>query len=379
MFLAAGALPPPIALFKGGLSVSDIQRPTSAADTPCAWLPQQLLQLLPGVALSCVVVMAATLVSTLHGGPQFLYALFFGVAFHYLSHDVHSRPGIEFCARTVLRLGVGLLGARITAAQISGLGVVNRRHRDWRSRDQHAVRKRAGAAPGHEPRAIGVVGRLGRHLRRVGGAGDFSGAAAQQKSDRFTLMVVVTVTVLSTVAMVAYPLVARLLHLPPELAGLFLGGTIHDVAQVVGAGDMLNHETGDYATIVHLFRVSMLAVVVVVVVVSAMFKKEREQSADGTPAARQTLVPWFLWVFVALVNLNSLVAVPMTVQQGLGSVCRICLVVVIAALGIKTSFRQLARAGWKPFILLLVNPVDGRIRVARDLSEALVPPLPCCS
>lgn len=85
-------------------------------------MPQQLAQLLPGVALSGVIAMAATLVSTLHGGPQFLYALFFGVAFHHLSHDAHSRPGIEFSARTVLRLGVALLGARITASQIAGLG-----------------------------------------------------------------------------------------------------------------------------------------------------------------------------------------------------------------------------------------------------------------
>ena len=93
---------------------------TSAADTArSAWLPQHLLQLLPGAALSCVIAMAATLVSTLHGGPQFLYALFFGVGFHYLSHDANTRPGIESCSRTVLRVGVGLLGARITASQIA--------------------------------------------------------------------------------------------------------------------------------------------------------------------------------------------------------------------------------------------------------------------
>ena len=90
-----------------------------------------------------------------------------------------------------------------------------------------------------------------------------------KESERFTLTVVVTVTVLSTVAMVFYPLIAVALKLPPELAGLFLGGTIHDVAQVVGAGYMIDHPTGDYATIVKLFRVSMLAVVVVAV--SAMF------------------------------------------------------------------------------------------------------------
>ncbi len=174
-------------------------------------------------------------------------------------------------------------------------------------------------------------------------------------SERFTLMVVVTVTVLSTLAMVIYPLAARLLHLPPELAGLFLGGTIHDVAQVVGAGYMLSPETGDYATIVKLFRVSMLAVVVVVV--STLFKKAREQGedGDGTVATKQALVPWFLWVFVALVIINSIGGVPAAVQAGLNDVSRACLVVAIAALGIKTSFGQLARAGWRPFLLLLIE------------------------
>ena len=225
--------------------------PTSAADaTRPAWLPPHLLQLFPGAALSCVIAMAATLVSTLHGGPQFLYALFFGVAFHYLSQDPKAKPGIEFCSRNVLRLGVGLLGARITASQIAGLG--------WSTAAiviaAVVTTMLCGSLLGRRlglTRAQGVLS---------GGAVAICGASAalaissvlprNKESERFTLMVVVTVTVLSTLAMVAYPLIAKVLHLPPELAGLFLGGTIHDVAQVVGAGYMLNHETGDYATIV---------------------------------------------------------------------------------------------------------------------------------
>lgn len=332
----------------------NFQSSTSAADTAHpAWMPPHLLQLLPGTALSGVIAMAATLVSTLHGGPQFLYALFFGVAFHYLSHDAHTRPGIEFCSRTVLRLGVGLLGARITASQIAGLG--------WSTA---AIVIAAVVTT----LLCGVL--LGRRLglNRAqavlsGGAVAICGASAalaisavlprNKESERFTLMVVVTVTVLSTLAMVIYPLIAKLLHLPPELAGLFLGGTIHDVAQVVGAGYMLSPETGDYATIVKLFRVSMLAVVVVVV--SSLFKRQREASESSSADAEQALVPWFLWVFVALVIINSVGGVPAAVQTGLNDVSRACLVVAIAALGVKTSFRQLARAGWRPFVLLLVE------------------------
>ena len=317
---------------------------------------------LPGTLLASVVAMAATLVSTLHGGPQLLYALFFGVAFHYLSSDPKTKPGIEFCSRNVLRLGVGLLGARITASQIVGLG--------WSTAAiviaavittmcfGYFLGKRLGL-----DRAQGVLS---------GGSVAICGASAAlaissvlprtKESERFTLMVVVTVTVLSTVAMVFYPLIARALHLPPELAGLFLGGTIHDVAQVVGAGYMIDQPTGDYATIVKLFRVSMLAVVVVVV--SAMFKTEREQAERESAATeghatvkKEPLVPWFLWLFVILVVINSLGFFHAEVGKSMSELSRLCLVVAISALGIKTSFQQLAKAGWRPFTLILVETV----------------------
>lgn len=334
--------------------MSDFLLPSSAADTARpAWLPQHLRQLLPGAGLSCVIAMAATLMSTLHGGPQLLYALFFGVAFHYLSHDAKTRPGIEFCSRTVLRLGVGLLGARITASQIAGLG--------WSTA---AIVIAAVVTT----LMCGVLLGRGLGMNRAqsvlaGGAVAICGASAalaisavlprNKYDERFTLTVVVTVTVLSTLAMMIYPLIAKLLHLSPELAGLFLGGTIHDVAQVVGAGYMLNQETGDYATIVKLFRVSMLAVVVVMV--SSLFKRQREASESASTGAKPALVPWFLWVFVALVIINSVGGVPAAVQSGLNDVSRACLVVAIAALGMKTSFGQLARAGWRPFALLMIE------------------------
>lgn len=317
--------------------------------------------LLPGSALSGVIALAATFVSILHGGPQFLYALFFGIAFHYLNSDPVTRPGVEFCARTVLRVGVGLLGARITAAQIAGLG--------WTTAAIVVVAVVTTLLCGAW---------LGRRLGLTqaqsvlsGGAVAICGASAalaisavlprDRNGDRFTLMVVVTVTVLSTVAMVAYPLIARLLGLPPHLAGLFLGGTIHDVAQVVGAGYTLGTEAGDHATVVKLFRVAMLSVVVVVV--SALFKAQREHAATAQAGQMQgagrpqSLVPWFLWLFLALVVVNSLGMVPPGVQRELVDISRACLVVAIAALGVKTSFRQLAQAGWKPFLLLLVETV----------------------
>ncbi|MEG0884261.1 MAG: putative sulfate exporter family transporter, partial [Janthinobacterium sp.] len=89
------------------------------------WRPRAVLRSWPGVAiaLSGVIALAATFVSTLHGGPQLLYALFFGLAFHFLASDPTCKPGIEFCSKVLLRTGVALLGARITFNQIASVGV----------------------------------------------------------------------------------------------------------------------------------------------------------------------------------------------------------------------------------------------------------------
>lgn len=313
----------------------------------------------PGAALAAMIALAATSVATQYGGPQLLYALLFGVGFNYLSQDARTLPGIEFAGRTVLRLGVGLLGARITATQIAALGPETA----FTVIAATATTLLCGLAVGRRlgmSRAEQVIS---------GGAVGICGASAalaiaavlppSKEGERFTLTVVLAVTVLSTLAMVAYPMIALGLALPPALAGLFLGATIHDVAQVVGAGYMINPVTGDIATVVKLFRVSLLTVVVVIA--AAAFRGARARAcaagaSDGAPA-RQALVPWFLWLFIVMVTLNSLGTLSPALQAGLNDLARGCLVVAIAALGMKTSMAQLAQAGWRPLALIVIETV----------------------
>ena len=317
----------------------------------------QWSRLVPGLGVAALLASAATLVAALHGGPQMLYALFFGMSLKHLGRAGRTAAGVEFGSRTVLRLGVGLLGARITAAQIVALG--------WQTA---AVVVLAVLS------TLGTALWLGRRLGLsraqnvlAGGAVAICGASAalaiaavlprHKDSDRFTLVVVVTVTLLSTVAMVLYPLVVRLLDLPPALGGLFLGGTIHDVAQVVGAGYTISPATGDAATVVKLFRVTLLTLVVAGTAYA--FRHERALAAApvhmGQGAERPSLLPWFLWLFIAMVVLNSSGLLAPAVQQGLAQVSRACLVVAIAALGMKTSFKQLARMGWQPVKLIVAE------------------------
>lgn len=310
------------------------------------------LRLAPGLGLSVLVAVAATFITKLQTGPVLLYALFLGIAFNYLSSEARSKPGIEFCSKVVLRLGVGLLGARITAGQIAALGwstaaivicaVVSTIFFGWLIGRRLGFKASQGVLCGGSVAICGASAALA-----------ISAVLPQTKdSERFTLMAVVTVTVLSTIAMVLYPLVAQALHLSPELAGLFLGGTIHDVAQVVGAGYSMSPEVGDVATVVKLFRVAMLAVVVLVI--GALFKRSAAASREpGSPQIKQPIAPWFLWMFVGLVVVNSFEVLPGQLRQSMVDFSQGCLVVAIAALGMKTSIRELAKSGWRPMALLV--------------------------
>lgn len=298
----------------------------------------------PGLATAAVIALAATFVSERYGGPQFLFALLFGIAFNFLATHPRTRPGIEFTARTVLRFGVGLLGARVTLDHIAALGL-------------GPVLLVIGAVV-----ATIVFGAcIGRLMDRsfadgvlTGGAVAICGASAalaisavlprNERSSQFTLLTVVGVTALSTLAMILYPAAVPLLGLDAVGAGLFLGGTIHDVAQVVGAGLMISPEVGVNATFVKLLRVAML--VPVVVALSLYFRSR------GSPASRARLLPWFLILFVILVAVNSAGWIPPQTGDAVAELSRWCLVAAIAALGVMTSFGELAALGWQPVILL---------------------------
>lgn len=314
---------------------------------PLGWLARMRV-LAPGVLVCGVIALASTFLSEHYGGPQLLYALLIGLAFHFIHGNPQAKPGIEFCGRTVLRLGVALLGVRITLNQVSQLGV------------EVAVVILCALVL---TIVMGVwaaklLGRTREEGILSGGSVAICGASAalaisavlppSKANERFTLLAVVAVTVLSTVAMVLYPLLINALDLAPGPAGVFLGGTIHDVAQVVAAGMLLGPEAGDTATVVKLFRVMLL--MPVVMLISLLYR--RQQATEGK-ALNMPLVPGFLVAFVVMVLLASSGWVPPVVVQGATDASRACLVLAIAAAGIKTSIEELLQLGWKPLMLFL--------------------------
>jgi uncharacterized integral membrane protein (TIGR00698 family) len=310
------------------------------------WLTR-VRTLVPGLLASGVMAAAAAFLAQHYGAPVMLLALLLGMAMNFLSTDSPCAPGIDFTARTVLRAGVALLGLRITLVQIAALG--------WQPIALVVVS--VALTIGLSIVAARMLGFRGGFGLLSGGATAICGASAalaiaaalpvHPLKERATLFTVLGVSALSTFAMIAYPMLVHAIGLDARHAGVFLGATIHDVAQVVGAGYSLSPETGDVATFVKLLRVAMLLPVIALTVVS--YRKAGAQPGEKRPP----LLPSFAVAFAVLVLLNSCHVIPGPLAAFGADVSQWCLVAAVAALGTKTRLRELATVGVKPVALML--------------------------
>jgi uncharacterized integral membrane protein (TIGR00698 family) len=311
-----------------------------------AW-PARGRVLFPGALACAVVAAAATFLSQHYGAPVMLFALILGMAMNFLSAEGPCKPGIEFTARHVLRWGVALLGLRITAAQVVLLG--------W-----HPVLLVAVSLVLTICVSMVVARLMGFNVLfglLSGGATAICGASAalalaaalppHPLKERATLFTVVGVSALSTLTMIAYPMIARTLGMDEHTAGVFLGATIHDVAQVVGAGYGMSQATGDTATLVKLMRVAALLPVILFAV---MLTRSAGKAAGGK---RPPLLPWFAVAFAALVALNSTGWLPQAASNAGSDLSRWFLVAAMAGIGMKTQLRELVDVGLAPVLLMV--------------------------
>jgi len=305
--------------------------------------------LAPGIVLSAAVavlaVSAAPLVARIGlPVPAMVVALLIGIALSRIAEKPFFQPGISFCVKIVLRWAVALLGLRIALGEILALG--------WQVALLVVAAMMATVMSGVLfARWLGQTDSYGA----LSGAGTaVCGASATlatatvvpdyrgKKAD--VVFVVVAVNALSTLAMVLYPLICAALGFNAQTTGVMLGGTIHDVAQVVGAGYAVSEPVGNTAVIVKLFRVFLL--LPVVIGIGLWFSR-------GTTSA-EVPVPVFAFLFLALCLLNSAIAyfpalapIYAPIKAVLGEAATWGLLIAIGALGLGTSLTAIARLSWR--------------------------------
>jgi uncharacterized integral membrane protein (TIGR00698 family) len=306
---------------------------------------------LPGLALSALVAIAAVAVAPLIARfvpiPAMVIALFIGIALNPVARRPLFQPGIVFCLKQLLRWAVALLGLRVALGEIVALGFATAAlvviamvmtvaagflFARWFNQEAGY-----GALAGAGTAVCGASATLATSIV----VPDYKGKEAD------VAFVVVAVNALSTAAMVLYPLICTALGFDEQSTGIMLGATIHDVAQVVGAGYAVSEPVGNSAVIVKLFRVFLLLPVVLAI---GWFFAHRAVAAD----AAKIPFPMFALAFVLLCVANSIaLAIPAVapayalIKAPLVEASTWGLLIAIGALGLGTSLPAIAALGWR--------------------------------
>ena len=282
-------------------------------------------------------------------------ALVIGIALNPIAGRPAVRPGMAFCVRTVLRWAVALLGLRVALSDIAALGLA--------TGVMIVVAMIVTLLSGFF--FARVSGRQPGFGALVGAATAVCGASATLATSTVVpdypgkqadiAFVVVAVNALATLAMVLYPPLCIVLGFDAQTTGVMLGGTIHDVAQVVGAGYAVSEPAGNTAVIVKLFRVFLL--LPVVLGIGWYFTQAGVKHGQA-----RVPVPVFALVFLALCLLNSalplapaLAPVFVPVKAVLIEASTWGLLIAIGALGLGTSISTIAALGWRHVATVLAT------------------------
>lgn len=260
-------------------------------------------------------------------------------------------PGILFCSKRILRIGIILYGFRLTFQDVTAVGlpailidaiIVT-------------VTVCGGVLIGKllkMDRSIALLTSVGSGI--CGAAAVLGAESAINTKPYKTAVAVSTVVIFGTLSMFLYPVLYRngVFDLSPELMGLFTGSTVHEVAHVVGAGNAMGQGVSNTAIIVKMIRVMMLVPALLIIswaVARNLTKRDAAEQAKG-----KITIPWFAILFLVVIGFNSFNLLPVALVEGINQFDTFLLTMAMTALGAETSFDKFKKAGAKPFLLAAI-------------------------
>jgi uncharacterized integral membrane protein (TIGR00698 family) len=333
------------------LNINSLSRPevsaAATADPAVGGAIAAALSVLPGLLLTCGIAAAAFGLHALPGlsalSPMIL-SIFLGIAFHNFARTpAWAKAGVVFSLRRVLRLAIILIGLQLTAQQVVAVGGTGLAVILITLACTFLVTTWAGHLLGVDARLAQLIA-AGTSI--CGASAVIATNTVTDAPDEDVAYAVACVTVFGSVAMFGYPLLLEALRLTPHAYGLWVGSSIHEIAQVVAAAYQGGTQAGDAATIAKLTRVMMLAPVVLSL---GLLARSR-----GGEARASVPMPWFVLGFIALIVLNSLFPIPAAIKSPAGLMTAFGLSVALAAMGLETDVRKLRAKGLRPFLLGLI-------------------------
>ena len=290
--------------------------------------------LLRGVFVTVVIAIAAKFLADHYSAPAPLFALMFGLGVNFLAANKKCVQGISFCERNVLKLGVVLLGFNLASIKPSILrpeslfivilitistivfGLV-----------VSFILKRT--------RSFGILSGGAVAICGVSAAVAISSLLPESRSKNAELrIVIIGVTLLSTLAMVVYPIAFSSFGLSDFEVGFLLGVSIHDVAQVIGAGYSVSDQAGLTALIIKMIRVSLLPIVLLILFFTS--------GSQARPIRFRTVqFPFFILGFVVCAIIAQTGVLPSYVYGWLINASTWFILVAITAIGIKTDISSI--------------------------------------
>ncbi len=259
-------------------------------------------------------------------------------------------PGIQYCSKRVLRLGIILYGFRLTFQNVVEVGLAG----ITVDCIIVAVTILGGVLVGKWMKMDRDIALLTSIGSGICGAAAVLGAEATLHTKAYkTAVAVATVVIFGTLSMFLYPMGYRagIIDLTQEQMGIFSGSTLHEVAHAVGAGNAMGGEIADISIIVKMIRVMLLVPVLLILGwwVAARLRKHPEAAEEYTKTKVQ--IPWFAVGFLVVIGFNSLDLLPGAVVGWINEFDTFLLTMAMAALGAETSFDKFKKAGAKPFLL----------------------------
>lgn len=328
-------------------SSSTIGRTVATSPDRIAFLPR-VSEMVPGITIVAIVTAAAFGIRQLPGfnlvSPMFS-AIFIGIIFaNFTSVPERAVPGIVVTGKKMLRLAVALLGLQLTLWQVVEVGLGGMAALTLVVVSTYLFTVGIANILGIDPK----LGRLLAAGTSICGASAIAAAnSIEQAKDEDVSYAIACITLFGTLSIVVYPLVAALVGLSEPAFGFWAGASIHEVAQVVATGFQLGNEAGEFAVIVKLSRVLLLAPLLVVVALLSNLKRTQ----NGIPLSAGQIVPKFVCGFILLMMANTAGLIPEDVRQAFVQVTPVILTASLGALGLGTRFDALQAQGLRPLLV----------------------------
>ena len=251
------------------------------------------------------------------------------------------REGITFSSKRILRFAIILYGFRITFQQIFAVGSDGLFADIVMLTTTYLFGYYLGTRVFKLDKDLCMLTAIGSSI--CGAAAVLGTDAVLKAKSHKVSLAVATVVLFGTISMFLYPFLFKLGILNPEYFGIYIGSTIHEVAQVVAAGSAVSPVTMDTAVIVKLTRVMML--VPYLFLLGLYLSKKSGTKCEKIP------MPWFAILFVAVSGFNSLNIIPESVKSFLIEFDVFLLTMAMFALGVETNFNKIKGLGLKPILL----------------------------